>query len=141
MNAIITLLIYWSIAVGLIAGGLFALAKGFRLVLEGKGKHKEESKIELFGLKVSVSSIGSLVMITAFMWGWAAKLALPSYKDQNVEIHALKTELSKNKAAIDSLSLMKNSFLAQLNALKENQEVRVERAEKMPPEKMEEQKK
>lgn len=103
MNAIITLLIYWSIAVGLIGCGLFALSRGFKLVLEGKGKSKEENSIEFLGVKVSVGSLGSLVMVTAFMWGWAAKLALPNYKDANIEIHALRQELTHTKTTLAML--------------------------------------
>jgi hypothetical protein len=95
MNATITLLIYGVIAVGLLGGGLFALAQGFRLVLQSKGKTKEESSIEFFGVRVNVSSLGSLVMLTAFLWGWAANLALPNYTDAHVEISALEEILDK----------------------------------------------
>ena len=63
MNATITLFIYWSIASGLIGGGIFALIKGFQLVLGGKGKSKEASTIDIFGVKASVNSIGALVMV------------------------------------------------------------------------------
>jgi multidrug efflux pump subunit AcrA (membrane-fusion protein) len=119
MNVTITLLIYWSIAVGLIGGGLFALAKGCKLVLEGKGKTKEENSIEFFGIKANVSSVGSLVMITAFMWGWAAKLALPSYKDAVVEIHALRQELKQTETALASLKQSNFNKIAQVAKLEE----------------------
>jgi len=118
MNVIVTLLIYWSIAAGLIGGGLFALARGFKLVLEGKGKTKEESSIQFLGLKVSVGSIGSLVMVTAFMWGWAAKQALPNYKDQEVEIHALMADLKETEAAVVSLRKRHADQLEQVGNLK-----------------------
>lgn len=117
MNVTITLLIYWSIAVGLIAGGIFALIKGFQLVLEGKGKTKEESSLEFLGVKASVGSIGSLVMVTAFMWGWAAKLALPSYKDAEVEIHAIQQELMQTETALASLKEENASKIAEVENL------------------------
>lgn len=114
MNVTITLLIYWSIAAGLIGGGIFALAKGFKLVMEGRGKTKEESTVEFMGLKASVGSIGSLVMVTAFMWGWAAKLALPSYKDPDVEIHALRQEFEQIETALASLREEHSAKIAQM---------------------------
>jgi hypothetical protein len=102
MNVTITLLMYWSIAAGLIAGGLYALTQGFRLVLKGQGKSKDESSVTFLGMKATVGSIGSLVMITSFMWGWAARATLPSYKDPNTTI-ALRAELEKSKSMIVSL--------------------------------------
>ncbi len=105
MNATITLFIYWSIAAGLIGGGLFALAKGFQLVLDGKGKAKEQNSIELLGLKANLGSVGAMVMLTAFMWGWAAKLALPTYKGPDEEISALTRQLQETEIALATLKL------------------------------------
>jgi len=119
MNATITLLVYWSIAIGLIGGGIFALSKGFQLVLAGKGKTKEESSIEFLGVKATVGSIGSLVMVTAFMWGWAAKQSLPNYKDAEVEIHALKLDLQQAETALASLERENSDKLAEVGNLKE----------------------
>lgn len=121
MNATITLLIYWSIALGLICGGLISLVKGFKLIMEGKGKSREESSIEFCGLKVHVSSLGSLVMITAFLWGWAAVKALPDYKDQLVEIRTanLKLELNNSIAQIASLEQEHSDLIKKDRALKE----------------------
>jgi hypothetical protein len=105
MNATIVLLIYGSIALGLICGGIIALLKGFKLIMKGRGKKSEKNSIEFVGLKVRLSSIGSLVMITAFMWGWAAVKALPDYKDQLVEIHTAKLNLELNKS-INEIALL-----------------------------------
>ncbi len=98
MNATITLLIHWSIAIGLIIGGITALIKGFELVKSGKGKTKEESSIEFLWLKVKVKSLGALVMLTAFMWGLAAVRALPNYKDPFVEICTTNARNEINKS-------------------------------------------
>jgi peptidoglycan hydrolase CwlO-like protein len=103
MNATITLLAYWSIAAGLVGGGIFALKKGFDLVMQGKGKAVSESTIEFFGFKITVGSLGALVMITAFLWGWAATLALPNYKDDDVEINALRQNLQQAQTALTDL--------------------------------------
>jgi uncharacterized protein YlxW (UPF0749 family) len=100
-----------------IGGGIFALIKGFQLVLEGKGKTKEESSLEFLGVKASVGSIVSLVMVKAFMWGWAAKLALPSYKDAEVEIHALRQELTQTETALASLKEQNAGKLAEVENL------------------------
>ena len=97
MEKIVPLLPYWSIAIGLLFGGLYALHRGFGLVLSARGKTKEESSIEFFGLKATVGTIGSFVMLTAFMWGWIATFALPNYKSEDVSIdYALQLEHLKD---------------------------------------------
>lgn len=119
MNAIITLLTYWSIALGLLAGGLYALNRGFSLVMSARGKTKEDSRVEFLGLKVTVGSIGALVMITAFMWGWAAKLALPNYKDAEITISALKEKIEETQGVVARLQRKiteKEVVLAQVQA-------------------------
>lgn len=119
MNVTITLIMYWSIAFSLVCGGLYALKKGFSLILEGKGKTKEESLVEFFGLKANVSSIGSLVRITAFMWGWAAKSTLPGYKDDHVQIAEIRQDLMKAEAALASLKEKNSAKIAQMAKLDE----------------------
>lgn len=121
MNVTITLVMYWSIAIVLAGGGIYSLKKGFELILSGKGKAKEENSIEIFGLKASLSSIGSLVMITAFMWAWAAKLTLPNYKDANVEITALMKNLEESqklniaqKKELNAMRKVQDSLIANI---------------------------
>lgn len=105
---------YWTISFGLLIGGLYALNRGFKLVLSGRGRKREENKIEALGLKATVGSIGSLVMITAFLWGWAASYTLPNYKDRYVEIAALKEKENQIKALETELDV-KNVMLSSVN--------------------------
>jgi hypothetical protein len=91
----LTLCIYWSISFALIGVGFYALNRGYKLILSGRGKSKEESTVELFGLKATVHSIGALVMITAFLWGFAASRTVPSYETNDVRIKALMASLEQ----------------------------------------------
>jgi hypothetical protein len=91
INALLVLLMHWSVAILLIIGGLSALSKGFKLIMSGKGKTKEDSNIEIFGMKAKLGSIGSVAILTAFLWGWAAVWCLPSYKDKDVTIGELQS--------------------------------------------------
>ena len=93
MNVTITLIMYWLVAIALVCGGLYALNRGFHLVLSGKGRSRDESSVEAFGIRATVGSLGSLVMVTAFLWGYAAVLALPNYEDAEVRIDRLAQEL------------------------------------------------
>ena len=107
MNSYITLTIYGFVSLALVTGGVFSLTKGFKLVLEGKGKTKEESSIEFAGIKITVGSIGGLVMITAFMWGWAAVQALPKLSqnpDGAIEIARLQSKLARTENQFKSLA-------------------------------------
>ena len=102
---IVTLIIYGSIALLLAVGGIYSLKMGFKLIAKGKGKKPEESSINFLGFKATTGSIGALVMITAFMWGWAAKLSLPQYDDGQTKITALTKELAEVSTQFDMLKV------------------------------------
>lgn len=112
MNATLTLVMYWSIALLLAFGGIYALKKGFKLVMAEVAHKSSASSIELFGFKASVNSIGALVMVTAFMWGWAAKLTLPDYDDGLTRIASLEEELSNSRNLLAAAEEKSNELLA-----------------------------
>lgn len=114
-NVTITLLMYWSIAAALVVGGIFSLKKGFDLVLSGKGGAPQDNQISIFGLKASLGSLGALVMVTAFLWGYAASLTLPDYKDTEVQI--LSNRLSKAQEAVAQLSALNEQKTKSIMAL------------------------
>jgi hypothetical protein len=99
----LTLVMYWSISAALIAGGLYALHRGFKLLMSSRGRKAEENTIEAFGMKFTLGSLGSLVMITAFLWGFAAAWALPNYKDRDTTITNMQLSLEEKTRTIQTL--------------------------------------
>ncbi len=102
-DSTLTLIMYWSISAALIAGGLYALHRGFALLMSGRGKKAEENTIEAFSMKFTLGSIGSVVMVTAFLWGLAAAWALPNYEDPNTTITAMRLSLEEKTRTIQTL--------------------------------------
>jgi hypothetical protein len=100
----ITLVIYGGVAFILAFGGIYTLRKGFQLITNSRGKPAEKNTIKFLGLHVTTGSIGALVMITAFMWGWAAKLSLPQYQDGNITTADLKKQLAVVTTKADKLT-------------------------------------
>jgi hypothetical protein len=121
-NATITLFMYWSIALLLIFGGIFSLKKGFRLIQSGNGANHERSSITLMKIKISVGSIGALVMVTAFLWGWAAKTCMPSYsKTKDTEIISLYNALKNREQEIaKAKQLIKDTNVAMASLTEKN---------------------
>jgi hypothetical protein len=74
------MLIRGSLSLCLLAGGLYALKKGFQLYVR-KGGQVEESLTLRIGplgtIKFSPKRVGSLVMITAVAWGYLGFLVMP----------------------------------------------------------------
>jgi hypothetical protein len=112
MNATLTLVMYWSIALLLASGGIYALKKGFNLVTFEIAHKSSASSVEFFGFKASVNSIGALVMVTAFLWGWAANLTLPDYDDGSTKIALLEEELSDSRYLLAAAEEKSNELLA-----------------------------
>jgi len=125
----ITLIIYGSIALILAIGGIYSLRKGFQLIANGNNKSIEESTITFLGLHVTTGSIGAMVMITSFMWGWAAKMALPQYKDGNITTKELRQQLAVAQTNVKSLTTKTKVQSQQLTSLKSNIKKYVETAE------------
>lgn len=112
MNATLTLVMYWSIALLLAFGGIYALKKGFNLITFEMVNKSSASSVEFFGFKASVNSIGALIMVTAFMWGWAANLTLPGYDDGVTKIASLEEELSNSRNLLAAAEKKSNELLA-----------------------------
>ncbi|MGD0266726.1 MAG: hypothetical protein ABSD47_17485 [Candidatus Methylomirabilota bacterium] len=133
MNATLALLTYGFVAVALVAAGIYALNRGFKLILSGRGRSKEESSVELLGFKAAVGSLGALVMVTSFLWGFAAVYALPKYKDPNVtvaflekdkmiesltaELGTTRSELTHARSAVASIRDLQQALNAQQGEL------------------------
>jgi septal ring factor EnvC (AmiA/AmiB activator) len=113
MHAAFALFIYGSVAAALVAGGIYALNRGFNLVMSGRGRPREECTVELLGFRATVGSIGSFAMVTAFLWGYAAVLALPKYKDPNITI-----ALAEKDEAIGSMNAELTATRSQLASAK-----------------------
>lgn len=127
---IVTLIIYGCIAVMLALGGIYTLRKGFQLIVNGSGKNVESSSIKFLGLQVTTGSIGALVMMTAFMWAWAAKLSLPQYHDGKVQITALTKKLSLANNQLGRLKVSQEESKSQLIKLNTDYKSYVKKVEK-----------
>jgi hypothetical protein len=93
--------IYGAMSLSLVGVGFYSLKKGFDLI-DRHQSNKEYSTISLGKLRVSLGSLGGLVMLTSFLWGYAATKIMPRYQDKDTLISVQKT-IDKNKINIDKL--------------------------------------
>ena len=91
--------IYGTMSLSLVAVGFYSLKKGFDLI-DRHQSNKEYSTIELGKLRVSLGSLGGLVMMTSFLWGYAATKIMPRYQDGDTII-SMQKELRSTKIKID----------------------------------------
>jgi len=118
-NESITLIIYGGLTFLLAFGGIYTLRKGFQLIMSGRGKSQENSTIKFLGLHVSTGSIGAFVMITAFMWAWAATQSLPQYsRNSNGDTQILRNKLMLATNQVRDLTIKNTRTNTQLVALK-----------------------
>ncbi len=62
------------LAVVLACGGIYSLRKGFELIVTHVGRRKEEAEIKFWKLEANVRTVGSVVMVTACIWGYLGYL-------------------------------------------------------------------
>ena len=128
-NESITLIIYGGLTFLLAFGGIYTLRKGFQLIMSGRGKSQESSSINFLGLHVSTGSIGAFVMITAFMWAWAANKSLPQFNNGKTQITALKQQLVKQTNKVRDLKVTNTLANTQLASLKVDMTQYIKKAE------------
>lgn len=68
-----------AIAILLAAGGIGALFLGYRLYRSGVGLREDGATIETKEAKFHLKTVGSVLMLTSFGWGWLCLSASPKY--------------------------------------------------------------
>jgi hypothetical protein len=91
--------IYGAMSLSLVGIGFYSLKKGFELI-DRHQSNKEYSTIELGKLRVSLGSLGGLVMMTSFLWGYAATKIMPRYQDKDIIISVQK-EVKANRQMLE----------------------------------------
>lgn len=101
--------IYGTMSLSLVGVGFYSLKKGFDLI-DRHQSNKEYSTIQLGKLRVSLGSLGGLVMMTSFMWGYAATKVLPRYQDGDTiismqkQLHSTRIKLEETQKAAEENS-------------------------------------
>ncbi len=87
MEGTILIIFYGVVSLFLVIGGVFAIWAGQNLFRQGVGLKKEGSALEaensLFKIKVTASTVGGTLMLTAWLWGYFAMNNLPEFEDKN----------------------------------------------------------
>jgi len=65
-----------------IVGGILVARYGFILYRDGIGAGRDGMAFEAGKVKIKARSIGSVIMVTAFMWVWAGVLLGPNLKNK-----------------------------------------------------------
>lgn len=82
MAAIITIASKGLLSLALAGGGIYAIYGGIKLFLDGVGIVRDGTTVHIkrkeLNIKVTASSVGALLFLTASAWGYIAYLALPS---------------------------------------------------------------
>jgi hypothetical protein len=90
----------------LIAGGLFALAWGYRLFRDGAGHGPESLALEVGDLRFSARSVGSVVMATAAFWAWAGVYISPNLEREKDTLRIYSFETSGVKIETPELATL-----------------------------------
>jgi len=78
VETVVTIIIRGVGMVLLIVGGIASLHYGFGLYKTRAGAQKDLAAFEIGPVKIRAHSAGSIVMATAFVWGWAGVMICPS---------------------------------------------------------------
>lgn len=80
-NLALYMLIRGLLSLALVAGGIYALHKGFQLYVGGVGLAEDGFRLrtsdQLGGVSVSLKRVGSVVMLTAVAWAFLGYLVMP----------------------------------------------------------------
>jgi hypothetical protein len=81
-----------------IGAGIAALIIGWKLYVRGVGVTKDGTQMAFKRKKVTLKTVGSVVMATSVAWGYLAYLSLPRYKDRMHDIELMAPPPSKEKS-------------------------------------------
>ena len=68
-------------------GGILAIHYGYKLYKDGVGGGRDHVVFEIGALKAKAHSVGSVVMVTAFLWAWAGVAISPSLDKRGDDVH------------------------------------------------------
>src|SRR6185437_2101635 len=123
-NVTIAIVAKALIGLMLVSGGIIAIIKGAQLYRDGVGLSPERTSVEIFKkVKVATSSVGAVLMLTAFGWGWLATTSLQRFSEGTIVV-AGKIPFEPSQAELDSES--KALLSLQANWLKANPGLQVE---------------
>ena len=100
---ILTIALRGLIATALAAGGLYALNRGYNLFLNKVGLKTDETVIILGKTRISVKSVGALLMVTASFWGYLSLQCAPRAEGDRIKVanqRDAEAELARLRAAI-----------------------------------------
>jgi OmpA family len=121
-NATVAILAKTIIAMLLAVGGIVAIFKGVELYRVGVGLTPEKTSVEVFKkIKITTSSVGAILMVTASSWGWLATRTFQEYKGGGSEVAELSPfaiTFAPTKAELDPNS--QTELSKQVNWLKSN---------------------
>jgi len=82
----------------LVAGGLYAIHAGQRLFRDGIGLKPGKSELTIFKqIKLTTTSIGGTLMVTAAAWGCLGSHSLPTYSRDGDKLDIAKLEVRPGK--------------------------------------------
>lgn len=89
---VLTIAIRGFIATCLAAGGIYALNRGYNLFVNKVGLQPDESVLIFGKTRISVKSVGSLVMLTASFWGYLSLQCVPRIESERLRVTSISNQ-------------------------------------------------
>lgn len=101
-----------------IFAGLMTIRYGFHLYKDGAGSGKDHLAFELGNIKFTAHSVGSVVMSTAFLWGFIAMSMSPNYTDGTITVDSSLVSVIEDFHLVSEPVDMPDKIISSPDALK-----------------------
>ena len=88
-----------------ILGGVLAILFGYKLFDRGIGQNSDDAQFEFGKVKISVKSVGGVLMGTSFLWVYAGVLLSPNLEKTGEDYRIFSFQIAGIEALIPSFSM------------------------------------